>query len=228
MKKNLQWMMFLFAVGLLSACGSSSSRPPQHAQLVGADRDTHGCIGTAGYQWSEVQQNCIRPFEVGIQLLPLTAQDSSQTLAAYMVFSADSSKVELFSVLDSIPPILSRITLSADSIGYAATGDTLRQFDGLWRWSRQGKPLYIQSIYPIHAVFMGSDGKSRRAYRVEVVFTEGRAQVDFDGTVFDLTQYVTGSGYGYRSAIADLRGKGQSATLTFEDGLTLTLDEVKP
>ena len=35
---------------------------PQRA-LLGGDRDEHGCIGSAGYVWSEVSQDCIRVFE---------------------------------------------------------------------------------------------------------------------------------------------------------------------
>lgn len=30
--------------------------------LVGADSDKHGCISSAGYQWSEKEQRCIRPW----------------------------------------------------------------------------------------------------------------------------------------------------------------------
>ena len=37
------------------------------AALVGADRDEHGCIGSAGYTWSEVRKDCIRLFEDGLQ-----------------------------------------------------------------------------------------------------------------------------------------------------------------
>lgn len=35
---------------------------PQSPKL-GGDRDEHGCIGSAGYVWCEVQQDCIRLFE---------------------------------------------------------------------------------------------------------------------------------------------------------------------
>ena len=31
---------------------------------VGADRDQHGCIGSAGYQWCNRQQECVRPWEL--------------------------------------------------------------------------------------------------------------------------------------------------------------------
>ena len=31
--------------------------------VVGGDRDDHGCIGSAGYVWSEDKQECVRPWE---------------------------------------------------------------------------------------------------------------------------------------------------------------------
>lgn len=44
------------------------SAPPSMASVdsprVGDDRDRHGCIGSAGYQWCEKQGDCVRPWEV--------------------------------------------------------------------------------------------------------------------------------------------------------------------
>jgi membrane-bound inhibitor of C-type lysozyme len=31
--------------------------------LVGGDRDSHGCIPSAGYQWCPARQECVRPWE---------------------------------------------------------------------------------------------------------------------------------------------------------------------
>lgn len=31
--------------------------------MPGSDRDSHGCIGSAGYTWSESQKQCVRPWE---------------------------------------------------------------------------------------------------------------------------------------------------------------------
>lgn len=31
--------------------------------MVGNDKDEHGCIGSAGYEWSEAKQKCVRPWE---------------------------------------------------------------------------------------------------------------------------------------------------------------------
>ncbi|AOK32521.1 hypothetical protein WS67_09365 [Burkholderia singularis] len=52
----------------LSACAnesSSSTAPP--VPMVGSDRDTHGCIGSAGYSWCEQTRQCERPWELAKQ-----------------------------------------------------------------------------------------------------------------------------------------------------------------
>jgi len=33
------------------------------APIVGGDKDSHGCIGSAGYSWCEVKQKCLRSWE---------------------------------------------------------------------------------------------------------------------------------------------------------------------
>lgn len=49
--------------------GMPASKLVQYPQspIVGGDRDEHGCIGSAGYVWCEVQKDCIRLFEKGIR-----------------------------------------------------------------------------------------------------------------------------------------------------------------
>ncbi len=32
-------------------------------QIVGDDKDEHGCIPSAGYTWCEAKQKCLRPWE---------------------------------------------------------------------------------------------------------------------------------------------------------------------
>ncbi|MFZ6014782.1 MAG: hypothetical protein ACOYUZ_00285 [Patescibacteria group bacterium] len=36
---------------------------PNNGQMLGGDRDEHGCIGSAGYSWCESLQKCYRPWE---------------------------------------------------------------------------------------------------------------------------------------------------------------------
>ena len=55
--------------------------------MPGSDRDEHGCIGSAGYTWSELRKECIRIFEVGIKLNPTNAV-ADKTTAAFVVFDS--------------------------------------------------------------------------------------------------------------------------------------------
>lgn len=48
--------LFLFFLPLFAHAESSP--------LIGGDRDTHGCIASAGYIWSEPLSQCIRPWEL--------------------------------------------------------------------------------------------------------------------------------------------------------------------
>ncbi|MFH0851392.1 MAG: hypothetical protein V1876_01450 [Candidatus Peregrinibacteria bacterium] len=49
---------------LLSACSLISSPTKEPAPpVIGGDRDTHGCIPSAGYQWCEPKQKCLRMWE---------------------------------------------------------------------------------------------------------------------------------------------------------------------
>lgn len=41
----------------------SSQQVEQQENVVGGDRDERGCLGSAGYQWCEEKQKCLRTFE---------------------------------------------------------------------------------------------------------------------------------------------------------------------
>lgn len=65
------------------------------APIVGNEKDEHGCIGSAGYTWSELRKDCIRIFEVGTKLNPTDAI-ADKTTAAFVVFNSRRSEVELY------------------------------------------------------------------------------------------------------------------------------------
>ncbi|MGD9950789.1 MAG: cupin domain-containing protein [Desulfobulbus sp.] len=52
------------AVFYLGAEGVPNVIKPEGQQLVGGDRDTHGCLGSAGYVWCENKTQCVRPWEL--------------------------------------------------------------------------------------------------------------------------------------------------------------------
>ena len=55
---NKGMKQFNIVLGFLLLVGCAAP-----ARMVGADRDEHGCIGSAGYTWSEEYGQCVRPWE---------------------------------------------------------------------------------------------------------------------------------------------------------------------
>jgi plastocyanin len=53
----------MIVIGLLIIAVAIAGCATQTQQLVGNDRDVHGCIGSAGYSWCEIKQKCLRSWE---------------------------------------------------------------------------------------------------------------------------------------------------------------------
>ncbi len=67
-----------------------------YAQVItGADRDKHGCIGSAGYTYSQLKKDCIRVFEQKIKLHQVDSTANYKAIAA-VIFSANNRKAEVF------------------------------------------------------------------------------------------------------------------------------------
>lgn len=197
---------------------------------VGGVRDGHGCLTAAGYAWSEVRQDCIRPFEQGVKMVP--ADDPGAVFAGYIVFSLDSLQAELFLPGDSVGVVLDRRRLPGGGSAWNQEDDdtkNVRRVDGRWIIEQRGRLLYRQDTtsLPIYAVFQGRDNRGGPSCRVDVTFcpVTGTAVVGYDGQTYALRQYVTGSGYGYRNDSVDLRGKGAEATLTLPGAVLIRLEQ---
>ena len=114
---------------------------PQQKNIVGGDRDEHGCIGSAGYVWSEVQKDCIRLFEKGVRTEAIDGSDSS----VFIVFSPDSMHVELFFTDNRSNEILDRRSLSTGGYTWNIEDDdtkNVRLLKGQWTISQRGKLIY--------------------------------------------------------------------------------------
>lgn len=125
--------------------GMSASKLIQFPQTsrLGGDRDEHGCIGTAGYVWSEVQKDCIRLFEKGIRT---EAVDGSNT-SAFIVFSPDSTRLELFFSDKQPNEILNRHNLPSGGYTWNVEDDDTKNVqlkNGLWTISQRGNLIYSQ------------------------------------------------------------------------------------
>ena len=136
------------AGALLAGCGNSREKnaaaETEKTEIVGDDKDEHGCIASAGYTWSEVQKDCIRLWEKGVRLA--SVDDAENTL--FIVFSPDSTQVELFfSEADAPNEILDRRSLPAGGYAWNMEDDdtkNVRLEKGKWTVGRRGKLIYKQ------------------------------------------------------------------------------------
>lgn len=127
--------------------GMSATKLVQYpqSQKVGADRDEHGCLASAGYVWCEVQQDCIRLFEKGIRL---ESVDESN-MPAFIVFSPDSTRLELFFPNNAPNEILERRNLPSGGYAWNVEDDdtkNVRNVNGLWTISQRDHLLYRQKV----------------------------------------------------------------------------------
>jgi hypothetical protein len=80
------FISFIILSSIIMGCKSVKNN------IVGNDRDKHGCIASAGYQYSELKKDCVRPFEITLQLF-----NETRTNVTSVIFSEDSVKAEVFS-----------------------------------------------------------------------------------------------------------------------------------
>lgn len=141
MKIKMLSLSFLLGacVGFMS-CGNTQNKKTESV-VVGNDKDEHGCIASAGYVWSEVKQDCIRLWEEGVRMESLSNKEN----IAYLIFSADSTHVELFFSDDQPHVILDRRSLPAGGYAWSMEDDdtkNVRFEDGKWTISQRGNRIY--------------------------------------------------------------------------------------
>lgn len=120
--------------------------PVDTTKVIGVANDDHGCNAAAGYTWSEVRGDCVRLFEDGVKFVAAAGQDT--TLAAYVVFAADSLKAEVFLPNETNHPILERRTLPKGGYTWNQKDDdtyNVRQLNGKWVIEQRGKTLYTEA-----------------------------------------------------------------------------------
>lgn len=117
----------------------------EKTEIVGDDKDEHGCIASAGYTWSEVQKDCIRLWEKGVRLASVAR---CGRIHWFIVFSPDSTQVELFFSEEDAPnEILDRRSLPAGDmpgIWKMTIRRTCSLENGKWTVGQRGKLIYKQ------------------------------------------------------------------------------------
>lgn len=72
------------------------------------DKDENGCLSSAGYVWSKVNNECVKGYS-GIQLNPMNvANNEDETASAYVLFNEDASMAEVFLPKDTSSIVLTR------------------------------------------------------------------------------------------------------------------------
>lgn len=140
--KKLKFLIFTLGLALIASC-TASQKKNEKDKKVGADRDSHGCIASAGYTWSEVRKDCIRLFETGTRL----EETGDKKQSAYLVFSPDSSQVEVFFSNGDTPEILDRRTLPGGGYAWNMEDDDTKNVgmeNGAWIITQRQKILYKQ------------------------------------------------------------------------------------
>ncbi len=95
MKKLLLLLVAVILLGVLAIVYLPLT-PNEPSPMLGADRDAHGCIASAGYTYSVVRGGCIRVWEDGTALSPVDAEVDGPTLAAYVVQGDNGKEAEVF------------------------------------------------------------------------------------------------------------------------------------
>lgn len=108
MKRIYTFGISLFALALFSCNSQHASIPIEkkdstkmatadttpNRPAIGGNKDEHGCLIAAGYSWSILKQDCIRPFDLETKLKDL----KNSNFGGYLLFSADHKQVEVFGV----------------------------------------------------------------------------------------------------------------------------------
>jgi hypothetical protein len=84
MRKNILLLAILSSSAFL---GFAQKKPDQ----IGGRKDKYGCVRAAGYQWSELRKECIRAFELPVQLF-----DAEKKWNASFIVDPSGLKAEVF------------------------------------------------------------------------------------------------------------------------------------
>ncbi len=106
-------LILLALVGYGGYYWGNKNKTPElspNEQLVGNDRDEHGCIGSAGYTWCAAKQTCLRLWEEPCETVTMSptiderqalVASVRQALAAKHGGSADRFNITVSKVIDT-------------------------------------------------------------------------------------------------------------------------------
>jgi len=144
--KNHLIIVALVAISL-SSCDYVLKRDEKAAPAVatdkkvisGPDTDSKGCVTSAGYHWSRLKGECIRPLEDGYRLNSIEkVEDESPVKSAFVIFSEEKDKAELY-----MPDTQNSILLIKDGNNIYKSGAWSLHADDGFTLKKHGQLLYV-------------------------------------------------------------------------------------
>ncbi len=116
---------------------NEKGNPVYEPEIVGNDSDEHGCKASAGYSWSTLKKECIRVFELKMQL-----SNSDKTKIAGLIFSEDQLKAEIITSEGTF--LLEKYNDMYVSHPQSDPHYFLRKKNGKWVFETEEKILYSE------------------------------------------------------------------------------------
>ncbi|HLS96698.1 hypothetical protein BC792_11517 [Sphingobacterium allocomposti] len=113
----MKYMLVIFSSVAFLSCQQQPSKKTTTTSevapsLVGSEKDEKGCLVAAGYTWSKLKEDCIRPWE-GTVTMNVTDTSTNFETAAFVLIDSTKQQAELFLkeepesiLLDSVAPHL--------------------------------------------------------------------------------------------------------------------------
>lgn len=137
------FLSLTFAMFCIGTFAQSPAKPDKPV-MVGGDRDKHGCIGSAGYTFSTIKNDCIRVFDQKTQLKEVNAKGSA-TFNAAVIFSADNKQAEVFIPRSKSSIVLNRTRGTKRSSVWKKGKYALYQKGDKYILKESDKPIFAQT-----------------------------------------------------------------------------------
>ncbi len=116
-----------------------AAKKPQVVTGTDTDKDDKGCVISAGYRWSTLEKDCIRPIEQGYRLNSIDMAEGESTFkSSFVIFDKDKEQAELF-----LPDLRTSNILKKDKKGLYTDSHWVLNVGQKYKLLKDGELLYI-------------------------------------------------------------------------------------
>ena len=124
--------------------------------VLGSDRDKHGCIGSAGYTWSEEENKCVRPWEEKSEQVTAVQDKDNKNIAKKKYVVAEKSEYipsggrehKFFAIYDLEGKLINKVSLPNDAMPNHITSSSTFG-DKIYYLSGSSKTTSIGELDPV-------------------------------------------------------------------------------